>query len=48
MAKYGLKIKEKADILAYGYFEKRGNQLKRGTLTPLYNILCYICSCVTG
>ena len=34
-AKYGLKIKEKAEILAYGNFEKRGNQLKRGTLTPL-------------
>ena len=34
-AKHGLKIKEKAEILAHGYFEKRGNQLKRGTLTPL-------------
>ena len=34
-AKYGLKRKEKVEILAHGYFEKRGNQLKRGTLTPL-------------
>ncbi len=32
---YGLK-KEKAEMLAHGYFEKRGNREKRGTLTPLF------------
>ena len=30
-----LKMKEKAEILAPENFQKRGNQLKRGTLTPL-------------
>ena len=30
-----LKRKEKAEILAQENFQKRGNQLKRGTLTPL-------------
>ena len=34
-AKNMLKIKEKAEILAQENFQKRGNQLKRGTLTPL-------------
>ena len=34
-AKNRLKIKEKAEILAQENFQKRGNQLKRGTLTPL-------------
>ena len=33
--KYRLKIKKNAEILAHGYFGKRGNQLKRGTLTPM-------------
>ena len=27
-AKYGLKTKEKAEILAHGNFENRGNQVK--------------------
>ena len=30
-----LKIKEKAEILAKENCQKQGNQLKRGTLTPL-------------
>ena len=30
-----LKIAEKAEILAKEDFQKQGNQLKRGTLTPL-------------
>ena len=30
-----LKMKEKAEILTPENFQKRGNQLKRGTLTPL-------------
>ena len=34
-AKIGLKIKEKAEILAPENFQKGGNQLKRGNLTPL-------------
>ena len=34
-AKNRLKIKEKAEILAQEYFKKQGNQLKRGSLTPL-------------
>ena len=34
-AKNRLKIKEKAEILTEENFQKRGNQLKRGTLTPL-------------
>ena len=42
-----LKIKEKAEILAQENCQKRGNWLKRGSLTPLYNeilthkILCH-------
>ncbi len=32
-AKYGLKIKAKAEILTHGNFEKRGNHVKRGTLS---------------
>ena len=35
-AKNRLKIKEKAEILVQENFQKQGNQLKRGTLTPLY------------
>ena len=35
-AKNRLKLKEKAEILAQENFQKRGNQLKRGTLTPLF------------
>ena len=35
-AKNRLKIKEKAEILAQENCQKRGNQLKRGTLTPLW------------
>ena len=31
-----MKIKEKAEILTQEYFQKRGNMLKRGTLTPRY------------
>ena len=34
-AKNRLKITEKAEILAQENFQKRGNQLERGTLTPL-------------
>ena len=34
-AKNRLKLKEKAEILAQENFQKLGNQLKRGTLTPL-------------
>ena len=34
-----LKIKEKAKILTQENFQKRGNQLKRGTLTPLVNAM---------
>ena len=33
-AKNRLKLKEKAEILAQENFQKRGNQLKRETLTP--------------
>ena len=46
-AKNKLKLKEKAEILAQENFQKRGNQLKRGTLTPLirgckgHPILCF-------
>ena len=43
-AKNRLKMKEKAEILAQENFPKRGNQLKRGTLTPLlllYSIIIY-------
>ena len=35
MKKNRLKMKEKAEILALENFQKWGNQLKRGTLTPL-------------
>ena len=35
MPKNRLKMKEKVEILAPENFQKRGNQLKRGTLTPL-------------
>ena len=34
-AKNGLKTKEKSEILAEENFQKQGNQLKRGILTPL-------------
>ena len=34
-AKNKLKIKGKAEILAQENFQKQGNHLKRGTLTPL-------------
>ena len=34
-AKYGLKIHKNPKILELKKFKKRGNQLKRGTLTPL-------------
>ena len=34
-AKNRLNINEKAEILTQTIFKKRGNQLKRGTLTPL-------------
>ena len=34
-AKNRLKIKEKAEILAQKICQNQGNQLKRGTLTPL-------------
>ena len=36
MPKNRLKIKEKTEILAQENFQKRRNQLKRGTLIPLY------------
>ncbi len=41
-----MKIKEKAEILAHGYFEKRGNQLKRGTLTPLTRMNIMVASVI--
>ena len=34
-AKNGLKTQEKAHFIGFKKEEKRGNQLKRGTLTPL-------------
>ena len=34
-AKNRLKMKEKAEILVQENFQKLGDQLKRGTLTPL-------------
>ena len=39
-AKNKLKIKDKAEILAQEYFQKQGNQLRRGTLTPMHLLYC--------
>ena len=43
-AKNRLKLNEKAEILAQENYQKLGNQLKRGTLTPLIDKIPFVSS----